>query len=442
MHIGKTFLVKELFEGRLAFYATGLLDEGKTAQIRNFNEEIANFGGGNLTPAEDWQSVFSNLNRLIEQSQRPGKKVIFLDEVPWMDTPRSGFLSALDHFWNRWASTRHDVLLIVCGSATSWMKSNLVNNYGGLYNRLTRQIAMAPFTLAECEILFQRKGMLFTRFQMVESYMVFGGIPYYLSLMEPRYSLYQNVDRLYFIPEAPLANEYGTLFRSLFRKADSYIRIVEALAKKGIGLTRKEVATQSGFADGGKLSGMLVDLENNGFIRSYRAFGNRKRGRIYQLIDPFILFHLRFGMKRSSYNDRFWLQFSTTPAYGSWSGVAFERVCLLHTAQIKQGLGVSGVLVEVSSWHSAGHQPGAQIDLVIDRSDKVINLCELKFSSDEYVIDKAYDAILRNKRAAFKAETSTRKGLQTTLITPFGLKKNPYANTITAQLTIDDLFYG
>ncbi|MDR3315508.1 MAG: AAA family ATPase [Coriobacteriales bacterium] len=438
--VGKTFLVKEFFHGAFTFYATGVLGGTKEVQIANFNEEIANHGGGAFSPAANWHEAFENLNNLIAQSPRKEKKVIFLDELPWMDTEKSGLLQALDHFWNRWASTRHDVLLIVCGSATSWMLHNLIDNYGGLYNRLTREIALAPFTLAECEAYYQHRNVAYTRHQMVEAYMIFGGIPQYLRLMDARFSLYQNVDALYFTPNAPLRNEYHTLLRSLFKKAQSHQLIVEALASKGTGLTREELLEKTGLSDGGSFKRSLDDLINNGFIRSYRAFGKKERGRLYQMVDPFMLFHLRFNEKRETYNENYWLQFSPTSAHGAWSGYAFEQVCLLHIPQIRRGLGVSGVLTEVSSWRSKESDPGAQVDLVIDRRDNVVNLCEMKYVANEFVIDKAYDAVLRDKRTAFVTETKTRKVVQTTLITTFGTKHNQYSNAIPSQLTLDALF--
>jgi len=438
--IGKTYLVRELFETELSFYVTGLLGESESTQIQNFNDEINARARRRIPQAENWRDAFLNLGELIKQLPNERKKVIFLDEVPWMDTAESGFLTALDHFWNHIASARHDILFIVCGSATSWMTGKLINNYGGLHNRLTRQIYLEPFTLAECEEYYQAKQIAYTRYQMVEAYMVFGGIPYYMSLMDSHLSLYQNVDALYFSDKAPLRNEYPNLMNSLFKLADKHIALVEYLASKNQGRTRDDIINEGGFSDNGRTTQLLGDLQNNGFVRSYRSFGKRKRGSFYQLIDPFILFHLRFNEKRGMYNDKYWLQFAATPAYHAWSGIAFERVCLLHLKQIKDGLGIGSVLTEASAWRSSEHQPGAQIDMVIDRNDNVINLCEMRFSSEEFLLTKKDDEDLRRRRSAFKEETRTRKALQTTLMTTFGLKENAYANTITAQLTLDDLF--
>ncbi|MDR1013798.1 MAG: AAA family ATPase [Coriobacteriales bacterium] len=437
--VGKTYLVKELFSHELTFLAEGILEEGHATQLQNFNDELANHGGVQ-PPAKDWLAAFNNLARLIEASPAEGKKVVFLDEVSSMCTANSGFLAALAHFWNRWASPRRDVLLIVCGSATSWIVKNIVGDKGGLHNRITRSILLQPFTLRECEDFYQRHNIRYTRYQIVEAYMVFGGIPYYMRLMRPQFSLQQNVDALYFEDGAPLRDEYEHLFRSLFTDAGRHVRIVEALATNGKGLMRKEIARQTGLPNSGRLTELLQELIQCGFVREYLYFGQRKRDRLYQLIDPFSIFHLRFAAKQRAYTSDYWLHFSTTPAHGAWSGFAFERVCLWHVPQIKHALGISGVHTEVSAWRSRSADPGAQIDLVIDRADSVINLCEAKYASGAYGIDKTESQRLREKRGAFMAETGTRKLAHITMITTFGLKRNAYAGEILFQLTLDDLF--
>jgi len=438
--VGKTFLIRETLGSEFVFYVSGILDGTSAEQIANFNKEIINFGGSNLVPAENWNEAFSNLNSLIEASQKKEKKVIFLDEVPWMSTPRSGFLSALDHFWNRHGSMRKDILLIICGSAASWIIENVVNNTGGLHNRLTGEICLQAFTLRECEEYYRAKGIDIPRYQVAEAYMIFGGIPYYMDFFKPKYSLAQNVDKIYFNEGAPLRNEYANLFRSLFRNADGHMRVIEALAKKNYGKTRDNIIAATGMSEGGGLSKALDELATSGFVREYRAFGKKTRDRLYQLIDPFTLFCLRFGPKRGAYSNDFWLRFCTMPQHAAWAGYAFEILCLLHIPQIRTALGISGVLAEIFTWKSKSHDPGAQIDLVIERGDQVVNLCEMKYASSEFSIDKAYDRNLRNKRSAFLAETHTRKAAQTTMITTYGLRKNIYQAGVPFEITLDDLF--
>ena len=438
--VGKTFLVKSLFQAVFTFYAVGIQDGDETKQIQNFNEEISNFGGVALKDAQNWHEAFENLNKLISTSRIKGKKVIFLDEVSWMNSTGLSFVSALDHFWNRWMSSRDDILLIVCGSATSWIIDNIVNNTGGLHNRLTDHIHLEPFTLGECEEFFREKGVPMPRYQILETYMFFGGIPYYLDFFEPDRSLAQNIDRVYFAPGAPLMNEYANTFRALFRNSENYIKVIEALATKKKGLMRDEISAKSAIKGGGTLTSILTDLVYCGFVKEYLAFGKTKRDRMYQLVDPFTLFHLTFEEKQKKHAENFWLHYSTSPAHSAWSGYAFELACLLHLPQIKRQLGISGVQTEASSWRSKTVVPGAQIDLVIDRGDKIIHLCEMKFASDVYSIDKEYSKKLREKRTAFLEETGTRKAAHTTLITTYGLTRNEYSAEVLFQLTLDDLF--
>ena len=438
--VGKTFLVRETLGAHFVFCASGINGGSFAEQITNFNREIAGYGGSGLTTAENWPEAFGNLATLIETSKQKEKKVIFLDEVPWMNTTRSGFLAALDNFWNRRISMRKDVLLIICGSAASWIIENIVNNTGGLHNRLTGEIYLLPFTVKECEDYFRTNGIDIPRYQVAEAYMIFGGIPYYMDLFKPKYSLAQNVDEIFFKESAPLRNEYTNLYNSLFTNADNHIRVVEALAAKNYGKTRDELIAATGMSEGGGVSKVLGELAASGFIREYSAFGKKKRDRLYQLVDPFTLFSLRFKPKRGAYSTDFWLRFCTTPAHAAWAGYAFEILCLLHIPQIRKALGISGVLTEIYSWKSKTHDPGAQIDLVIERGDRVINLCEIKYASSEYLIDKAFDQNLRNKRSAFLAETHTRKAAHTTMITTYGLRKNAYQAGIPFEVTLDDLF--
>lgn len=440
--VGKTFLVREALGSNFVFYASGILNGTGADQIASFNKEIINFGGNNLAPAENWREAFDNLNALIESSGMKEKKVVFLDEVPWMSTPKSGFLSALDHFWNRHVSMRKDVLLIICGSAASWIIENVVNNTGGLHNRLTGEICLRAFTLQECEVYYRAKGIDIPRYQVAEAYMIFGGIPYYMDFFRAKYSLAQNVDEIFFRENAPLRNEYTNLYRSLFKTPKGHMRVIEALAVRNYGKTREEIITATGMSEGGGLSKVLGELTVSGFIREYRAFGKKKRDSLYQLVDPFTLFCLRFGTKRDVYSSDYWLRFCTTPAHSSWAGYAFEILCLLHVQQIRKALGISGVMTEVYSWKSKTSEPGAQIDLVIERGDQVINLCEMKYASSEYVIDKAVDLNLRNKRSAFIAETRTRKAAHTTMITTYGLRRNSYQAGIPFEVRLDDLFTG
>ena len=437
--VGKTFLIRQLFEPDFTFYSTGVLNQNKSTQLKVWNNDIARYGGAGCRHADNWVDAFVNLNTLAEKSKKT-KKVIFLDEIPWMATMHSDFLTGLDYFWNRLISPRKDVLLIICGSAASWIADNIVNDTGGLHNRLTRQMLLQPFNLKECEHFFKSHNIPLTRYQMAEAYMIFGGIPYYLSLMSPHLSLYQNVDKMYFEQGAELCHEFQNVYRSLYKNAENYIRIIEALATKGIGLTRTEIVETTSIANGGRLTKMLSDLTISGFIRKYKSYGQKNRDSLYQLVDFFSLFDIRFRGKRDEYIEDFWLRFCATSAYSTWSGISFEKLCLLHLPQIRKKLGISGVLTSAFSWRGKFENMGAQIDLVIDRNDNVVNLCETKFASGLYQIDKKTHESIQNKKAAFVGSTRTRKAVVTTMITTFGLTKNMYSSEIMSVVMLDDLF--
>jgi predicted AAA+ superfamily ATPase len=442
--VGKTFLIRETFGNDFTFYATGLADGKKPEQLASFADALKAYGGSGPAPTS-WFEAFVALRDLVKESTRPGKKVIFLDELPWFDTPKSGFLTGLEWFWNSYASARHDVVLIVCGSAASWIARKLFRNRGGLHNRVTQRIHLEPFTLAECAEFFAGRGVELNRYQIAEYYMVFGGIPYYLRLIKKGLGLAQNIDRLCFGDAAPLADEFQEVLGSQFRDGERHARVIRALATKTAGLTRDELIAATGLAGGGNFSQVVEELEVSGFIRSYRPFGRAKKETLYQLVDFFSLFASKF-MGRKAADDGGWATFAHTPAHSAWTGYAFEQVCLAHLPAVKRALGISGVATSVGSWRSArGARPGAQVDLVIDRADGIINLCEIKYANDDFVIDTAYATQLRNKRAALAAAAArhrptARKAIHLTFITTYGVAHNAHWNDIQSEVTLSDLF--
>jgi hypothetical protein len=331
-------------------------------------------------------------------------------------------------------------MLIVCGSATSWMINNLIKNRGGLHNRVTRRMYIEPFTLGECEAYYKANHIVMNRYQMLECYMILGGVPYYLSLLDKSNSLAQNIDALCFSPNGSMREEFSSLYASLFRNAENHIKIVEALGRKTKGLTREEIIAATKLPPGGNLTKTLEELEQCGFIRSYHAFGKKERDKLFQLVDFFSLFHLNFIRDNKYNDDRFWTNSIENARHRAWSGYAFEQVCLANIRQIKERLGIAGVLTDVSSWRSQESSPGAQIDLLIDRNDNVINLCEMKYSVAEFVIDKKYDETLRNKKAAFIRETKTRKAIHQTMVTTYGVKRNEYSGQVQSEVRMEDLF--
>ncbi|GHV58164.1 hypothetical protein FACS1894182_09220 [Bacteroidia bacterium] len=438
--VGKTYLVKEYFKQDFSFYISGLQSATKKEQLANFNSALNFYGKMPYPELNSWLDAFRQLIHLLEHSQKQGKKVIFIDELPWLDTARSGFLTGLDFFWNTWASARKDILLIVCGSATSWIIDKLLNSRGGLHNRVTRRMHISPFTLSECEDFFRHKKMNFDRKSIVDAYMIFGGIPFYLEMFERGLSVAQNVDNLLYKKDAPLKNEFLFLYASLFKNYENHLKIVEALSAKTKGLTREEIIKASGISNGGGLTTLLEELEQCDFIRSYNGFGKKTKSTLYQLADFYSLFYFNFLENRKIKDEHFWMNFIDNAKRRAWSGYAFEQVCLAHVKQIKQKLGIAGVLTNISSWRSNDKDHAAQIDLVIERNDRVINLCEMKYAGEEFVIDKQQDENLRNKRAAFRNETKTSKTLYITMITTYGVKHNEYWGNIQSEVVMDDLF--
>lgn len=439
--VGKTYLVRETFQDRFAFAFSGMANVSTKEQLHRFFLSLKDRGCKETSVPKNWIDAFFMLEQYLKELPN-GKKVVFLDELPWLDAPKSSFLPAFENFWNAWASARKDILLVVCGSATSWMVNKILKNRGGLHNRLTNQIYLQPFTLSECEQYAQKLNLPSERRDIIEAYMIFGGVPFYWSLLSHHLSLSQNIDTLFFGRNPKLANEFNELYASLFKNAEVYVEIIAALGKKKAGMTRDELIAAATLATGGKLSKYLDDLENCGFIRRYQAIGAKTKNSVFQLIDNFTLFYFKFLEGKKNTDKNYWSKIQVSPVYHTWCGLAFERVCLLHSEQIKKALGISGVITNEYAWRKAADESsmGAQIDLLIERSDKIINLCEIKYTDHPYTIDAKYMETLRNKAAQFKETTKTRKGIALTMITNNGLTKNTYSINIHAQVTADDLF--
>ena len=439
--IGKTFLVRETFGNDFFFSYTGVANRNARQQRTEFTKSLREYGwspkdDGADVP-EDWFEAFDALRSLIAKANTKGRLLIFFDEMPWMDNKKSDFIPAFERFWNGWASWQKNIMLIVCGSATSWITKKIFRNKGGLYNRITQQIALKPFTLAECGEYFSSRNIAMNTQDLIESYMIFGGIPYYLRMIEKRYSLALNVDKLCFEEAAPLRHEFDRLMDTLFTNPIKYLRVLEALHAKKKGLTREAIANIIDFGNGGNLTRILLELEECAFIRKYKPFGKGKNGALYHLTDPFTAFHLTFI--RKTYSENYWSSYTDNAGHRAWSGYAFEQVCLAHIKQIKAALGISGVHTDVSSWIGRNDSKGAQIDLVIDRGDRVINLCEIKFAKGPFEIDRAYDIVLREKIEVFRNETKTRKALHLTMITTYGVKPGKYASIVQSQINMDEL---
>lgn len=441
--VGKTFLIRETFANRFAFQHTGLANASKNDQLAQFKESLRAAGMKVHRKPKTWYEAFSLLQEHLS-SLPTGKKVVFIDELSWLDTPKSNFVSALEHFWNGWATARteKDIVLIVCGSATSWLLNKIVQNHGGLHNRLTMKIHLQPFTLNECRQYARHLRVDLSDIDILEAYMIMGGIPYYWSFMRLGESLAQNIDRIFFYNDAPLRDEYDALYASLFKNATPHIAIISALAKKKAGMLRDEILLASHLSDNNVFSRALTELEQCNFIRRYKAFGKKEKESLYQLMDNFTLFHFSFIANNQNNDVHLWSHSIDTPRHSTWAGQAFERTCFWHLPQMLNALGISGIISSAHSWQIKGTEehPGVQIDMLIDRNDNVINLCEMKFSSSDYVFNKDEDAKLRRRKTVFKAVTKKRKTVQLTLVTTYGLIRNAYSGNIQNIITMDDLF--
>lgn len=440
--VGKTFLIRETYDYRFTFQHAGLSQGGMKQQLYSFAASLKDAGLEVKKNPENWLEAFEYLKDLIRKSTEK-KKIVFIDELSWMDTPRSDLMTALENFWNGWASARKDIVFIVCASATSWMISKVIHNKGGLYNRLTEQMGLGPFSLAECEEYVRSRQLSLTRDQILQYYMIFGGIPYYWGFLKRGMSLAQNIDQILFKKDAPLKDEFRYLYASVFRKPEVYLQIIRALGKKKAGMTREEIISASGKANSGDLTGRLEELECCGFIRKYYSFGMKKKNAVYQLIDGFTLFYFQF-LEDEPTDENFWSNQVNMPKINTWTGLAFERVCLTHVDQIKKKLGIQGVLTETGSWYCTANAEkgihGSQIDLLIVRKDGVINVCEMKYSFAEYTITEKADADIRRKLNDLRTATGTRYALYPTMITPYGLIQNAYAGNIQSVITLEDLF--
>lgn len=438
--VGKTYLVRSFFNNDFQFQLTGLANATTEQQLTNFRVSLQRYSGNeDLPPVTTWFEAFQQLIKYLEQLNPGNAKILFLDELPWLDTRRSDFLIALEHFWNSWASARTDIKLITCGSAASWIVGKLLNNHGGLHNRVTARIRVEPFDLHDTELLLRRNGVVLDRYAILQLYMVMGGIPFYLNEVQPGMSAAQNIDALCFERNSLLRNEFKNLFASLFKHPERYETIIRKLAERSSGLSRKQLIEQTGLPSGGTTTRLLNDLEESGFVTQYRPF--QKRTIYFRLSDFYSRFYLKFIEPKSSLDLPEWSLSMDRPKIRTWTGHAFEQVCLEHIPQIKQALNIVGVATAVSTWRGEAMGKGAQIDLILDRRDRVVNLCEIKFSVAPYSITKSYADTLHQKTQIFKTATNTKKSVFLTLISTFGLVENEYATSLVqGRVSMEDLF--
>lgn len=439
--VGKTFLVRETFNYTFTFEHSGVANGNNRTQLRAFRDSLAAAGMGKVAIPSNWMDAFALLRQFIKKRTEE-KKVVFIDEIPWMDTPRSDFVSALEYFWNAFASARKDVLLIICGSATSWIINKVLKNHGGLHNRVTYRLPLQPFTLCECEEYMKSRKIRLSRYDLLELYMVFGGVPFYWSLLSKGESVSQNIDRLVFSESGKLHNEYYELYDSLFKNSELYISIVTILGSCS-GMTREEIVKKSDLDGNGKTTRVLDDLQACGFIKKTPTYGLKNQA-VYKLIDNFTLFYQKFVKETETSDEQFWSHSYQSTLHNAWVGLAFERVCFQHIPQIKKALGISGVVTNVYSWRIGpsfeGAKDGAQIDMLIERADNMVNICEMKFSKKEYIVTQDDSTSMTNKAERFSQAIGHGKSISMTMITVGGIAKTGYWSDIHNVVTADDLF--
>lgn len=436
--VGKTFLIRNFFKNQLTFEVSGLHDGKMSDQLANFTKELnRQFKKVDFDTADSWLQSFSNLESCLDKLKSFKKKVIFIDEFPWMATPRSKFLMAFENFWNSYCTKRNDLIVVICGSAASYMIKNIVKNKGGLHNRITQKIRLLPFNLHETDLFLKKKEIQYTRYDTAQIYMAMGGVPHYLDKLQKGMSVAQNLDKLCFEKDGILRDEFELLYSSLFENSDKHLAIIKTLSEVNKGITRQELLVRSKLESGGDFSLKLEELIESGFVSEYNYLSNKKQLALYRLSDEYSKFYLKFIQNNKNSGAGIWQRLHQSSSYVSWSGFAFETLCLKHVQQIKKALRIDSIYSTNSSWFNQN----AQIDLLIDRDDNVINLLEMKFYNAEFTIDKKYHQNLRNKISEFGMETSTKKNLFLTMITVFGTKKNQYFNElIQNELTLKDLY--
>ncbi len=442
--VGKTYLVDNVYEDNIVFRMTGIQHAKQQEQLINFSSKLQEHSGAPyLVPAKNWQEAFNQLRAYLKTLDNEKKKVIFIDELPWINTPKSNFIQLFAHFWNDYLSKEKNYVLIVCGSATSWLTKNLINDKGGLHNRVKETIYLEPFTLSETKLFLESKYIKFTHDGIMKTYMAMGGIPFYLDYIQKGDTPTTAIERILFAKNAPLRREYDNLYKSLFENARNHEAIVKTLATSREGITRKDILKVSKVKAGGPYNRAMEDLLMSGFIEEVVPFGKKKRGTIYKLVDEYSVFYHKFIEKNKRPNEGAWQQLSNSQEYKIWLGYTFELLVMKHIDRIKNGLGISSVSTQTSSFKKIGKpgQEGFQIDIVIQRKDHVIHLCECKYYFKPFIIDKRYAQKLATRKALFIEDTKTKDQVMTTFITNLELVDNEYANEYVDTEIMADVFF-
>lgn len=446
--IGKTYLVDQVFKNKIVFRHAGISpsEDGEKnslgRQLDHFYLSLQIQGMKKSRKPKNWLEAFFLLEKYLQEVDDGSRQVVFIDELPWLDTPKSGFVPAFEAFWNTWGCHRDNLMVVVCGSANSWIVNTLINNHGGLYGRLTYEIKLYPFSLSECEEYLKDAGMNYSRYDIAQCYMILGGIPYYYSFFRPDYSVAQNIDMLFFSKQAKLNGEYRRLFKSVFKNSDYLMVITSYLATKRSGCSRKEILRDLKLKDGSVFKDAIDALIASDFVEKYIPFGKGGRETYYKLTDPFCLFYLHFINNKTGLDEHFWLKNLNSQPLNVWRGYAFENVCFNHIPQIKRALEIGGVSSKQSAWIKLGEdgQTGTQIDLIIERKDNVYNMCEIKFYNKSFTVNKSYYNKILERTDMLVEMIPSNATVQSTLITTAGLTQNEYSGAFVKVITLDELF--
>jgi len=442
--VGKTYFIDSVFEKNICFRLTGIQDGSMAEQLTNFAIKLAEHMGNPFVPAppENWQQALHQLKAYLNSLDKKTKRVIFIDELPWVFTPRSGFLKMLAHFCNDYLSNEKHFVLVICGSATAWITNNIINDKGGLHNRVSHTLNIEPFDLAETKSFLQNKKIELPDQEITKLFMAMGGIPYYLKNIRKGETAATAIERMCFHPDGILNREYNNLYRALFYNYRDHENIIKALAKSQKGLTREELIKKSKVADGGTFNRTMEDLILSNFVSEYTPFNKKKRGSLYRLADEYSIFYHRFIQANKNYSKGMWQQLASGQAYKIWTGYAFESLCFKHIDRIKEALGIAAVYTQISSYQKKGDkdQKGFQIDLVLKRNDNAIHLCEVKYYDGDFTVDAEYAKRLDERKRLFKSSTRTKAALFTRLIANNKLKDNEYAlYAVDAHVTLKEI---
>ena len=426
--VGKTYLVRQVYDNKICFEISGLHEGKLTDQLENFYRIINSKMSKTKTTStpKGWQEAFGLLIDYLETLDNNNKKVLFFDEFPWLATSKSKFLMSFENFWNSYASRRNDLVVIICGSAASYMVSKIIRNKGGLHNRITQLVRLNPFTLHETEQFLVTNNIKYTRYDILQLYMTIGGVPFYLEKLKKGESVPQAIDRLCFSKDGTLVNEFNNIYESLFENHERHVAVIKSLSEVRKGLTRNELVKRSKLSSGGTFTKIIEELIESGFVEQYKPFGKKVKDTLYRLSDEYSMFYLKFIKDNKTSGMGTWNRLFLSNSFTSWLGFSFETLCMKHIDQIKSALGLSVIYSESAGWTGMGNGKGAQIDLLIDRADNVINICEMKFSSASFTITKKYADEIRNKLNVFHTSTQTKKNLFFTMITTYGVEENSY----------------